>query len=89
MKDISFIIEIVLAVLSLIMFVSTIISGYKCAKATVNKDEATAARYGIIERTCSKLFWVSFITLVVVLHQDLMSTGFAKIITILEELLHG
>lgn len=86
MQIIDVMIEIALAVISLIMFASAIFCGYKHAKAKAAKDESDAAWYGAVERICANLFLAFFIAFLVVEHMGLMTTGLIKIITILEGL---
>lgn len=83
------IIVIVYTIIIIMMIIAALISGYKRAEAKAENDEAAAARYGCFERIFTALFVVVFVALLIVELQDLMTTGFVKIIAVLEELKNG
>lgn len=78
-----------LSILLLITGTLAIISALKCAKAKATKDEAAAAWYGTLERISVHLFWFNGLVLLAVMRNDLLTTGFVKILTALEALQNG
>lgn len=87
--DVNMFIMIVLMIFTALEITYAAICGYKRANAKAEKDEAAAAWYGTQERIWTIVSWFSFLELLAVAQNDLLTNSFIEITTALEALKNG
>ena len=87
--SVNMIIVIVYTVILIVSIEIALFCGYKRAEAKAKNNEVAAALYGCIERIFTALFVVGFVALLIIELQDILTTGFVKIIAALEALQNG